>query len=844
MIAGLRRAYVRLRTVPLLGVVATRAVWALKGALGRPVSMPAHSAMMRPPSLAPPLVPEPDRVSRLAFAAIEVLQARVAALLPKPDLPTSFRTEAAGAAPTGVSVVVSTLDRADWLDRALTALLYQRHPAFEIIVVAGPCVDHTDAVLARFAGRIRVARCPLANLSASRNVGLRLAGGDIVAFLDDDAVPEPDWLERLCEPYADPAIGAVGGPIRDHTGVQFQCKVMVADRFGEAREAGTMRGAGVDPPGPQVQRYLSLTGANASFRRRALLDIGGFDEVYAYFLDETDACLRMTEAGWRLAAAPDAEVHHAYAPSAIRRADRAPLSLTACVRSKAHFAVRHALARNGFQAVAQALDAHAEGLRRDTHWRREHGVISVAQARQQLDEIESGLIEGVRTALSTDRPRPIAPAGTSTVRAPAIRPASERLRLCLLSQQYPSDVDGGSPPGGIALWTQALAEAMAAKGHEVTVITRAYDAHATALFEARDGSGLWVHRIAATQAIGSFRREHLLQGLPRSVGDPARAAAAEIARIAPRRGFDLVMGPLWDVEPIAVRAEGRWPVAVSLHTACAQMLAHKPEWSDRYRRTHVDRVVTAERRLLARAPHVLGNSRAAVADIAAALGLPDLAGRTAVIPHGLPDLARGVSAPLPRGDSVRILFVGRLELRKGVDVLLAAAPTILQGAPKAELVIVGEDVAPPGEPATRMAFERLHVGAPWLRRVRFEGAVTRPRLLEHYASCDLVVVPSRYESFGLTALEAMIFSKACVASDVGGLPEVVLANRTGLLVAPGDAVDLAMAVLSLVRDEALRRAMGAAARVRYEANFSAEQMAANYEAWVRSALVGRTLAAE
>ena len=188
--------------------------------------------------------------------------------------------------------------------------------------------------------------------------------------------------------------------------------------------------------------------------------------------------------------------------------------------------------------------------------------------------------------------------------------------------------------------------------------------------------------------------------------------------------------------------------------------------------------------------------------------------------------------------------MGRLELRKGIDVLLAAAPQILQAAPEAELVIVGEDVAPAAEPAWSETFRRRHAGAPWLRRVRFEGPLPRAELLARYAACDIAVIPSRYESFGMTALEAMIFAKPCVASRVGGLQEVVSDGETGLLTPPVDADALAAALLSLVRNGELRRTLGAAGRRRYEALFTAQRMAAAIEGWVRALALRQSLAAE
>ncbi len=849
MKAGLKHAYARLRTVPVAGAMASRFVWALKGALGKPVASPPMAAQSpTPPAAIRRSKPEPrDTRLSVALAAVQALTDRLAALEPARATPAAAFPPVSSAAPRSVSVIVSTLDRAPWLDRALTGLALQRHPAFEVIVVAGPCRDETAQMLEKHAGRIRIARCGLANLSASRNEGLRLARGDIAAFLDDDAVPEPDWLEQLMAPYADPRVGGVGGYIRDHTGRTHQCKVIVADRFGGSQRVGGLRRARLDPPGLGVERYLSLTGTNSSFRRSALIGIGGFDEAYAYFLDETDVCLRLAEAGWRLTVVPDAEVHHAYAPSAQRSADHTPLSLAACVRSTAYFAWRNAAPRHGVASAAEHLQSYADRLRRDTEWRSEQAVISADQADSLLAEIDDALVQGVRMAVGAPRRlmAPVADPGATSLRGvgatPALRPTADRLRLCLLSQDYPSEAADAPPCGGIAVWTHALATALAVEGHEVTVVTRARSAIPSAAFEVAHGGGVWVHRIAGRPGRRPLRRRGLTTGLPASIADPALAAAQEVARIAPRRRFDLVMGPLWDLEAAAL-IDGPWPLVVSLHTACAQITALRPEWTEAYRRSHVDKVIAGERRLLAHASHVLANSRAAASDIAAALDLPDLARRAVIVPHGLPDLARGVR-PALRGPGVDILFVGRLELRKGVDVLLDAAPAVLQAVLDARLVLVGGDVAG-GEPL-RDAFLQRHRGAPWLRRVRFEGALPREALLAWYAASDLVVVPSRYESFGLTALEAMIFAKPCVASDAGGLGEVVSDGETGLLVPPGEPAALAAALLRLVGDAELRLTMGAAGRRRYEAGFTAEAMARKAEAWFSSLLDDRRrLAAE
>ena len=89
-----------------------------------------------------------------------------------------------------VSVVINTYNRGPSLRHTLHALRYQTHDAFEVIAVNGPSTDDTLAVLAEFPD-VRVAHCPEVHLCKSRNVGVAEAAGDLVAFIDDDALPEP-----------------------------------------------------------------------------------------------------------------------------------------------------------------------------------------------------------------------------------------------------------------------------------------------------------------------------------------------------------------------------------------------------------------------------------------------------------------------------------------------------------------------------------------------------------------------------------------------------------------------------------------------------------------------------
>jgi glycogen(starch) synthase len=131
-----------------------------------------------------------------------------------------------------VSIVINTLNRRDLLEKTLISLSHLRYDRFEVIVVVGPCVDGTSEMLANWCGRIKTLNCAVANLSASRNIGIAGASGDIVAFTDDDAIPEPEWLSQMVTGFDSPFIGAVGGKVYDHTGHKFQFQFANADRLG------------------------------------------------------------------------------------------------------------------------------------------------------------------------------------------------------------------------------------------------------------------------------------------------------------------------------------------------------------------------------------------------------------------------------------------------------------------------------------------------------------------------------------------------------------------------------------------------------------------------------------
>lgn len=165
---------------------------------------------------------------------------------------------------------------------------------------------------------------------------------------------------------------------------------------------------------------------------------------------------------------------------------------------------------------------------------------------------------------------------------------------------------------------------------------------------------------------------------------------------------------------------------------------------------------------------------------------------------------------LDLGDTPTLLFVGRLDPIKGIDLLLESVALLRMPA---RLLVVGGD--PSGDPEV----ERLRARAVALGiadRVRFPGAVPQRRLPTYYHAADAVVVSSRYESFGLVAVEALACGAPVVASAAGGLPSIVRDGENGLLVRWRSAQAFAEQIDLLLSDDALRERLRANAHASVE----------------------------
>ncbi len=167
-----------------------------------------------------------------------------------------------------------------------------------------------------------------------------------------------------------------------------------------------------------------------------------------------------------------------------------------------------------------------------------------------------------------------------------------------------------------------------------------------------------------------------------------------------------------------------------------------------------------------------------------------------------------------RDDQKVVLFVGRIDPIKGIDTLLDSFATVAASMPEAVLAIVGGDLDESGEPVGPLSIVHDRIRAMGhLDRVRLFGSQPQNRLPIFYSAADVVSVPSRYESFGLVAVEAMACGAPVVASRAGGLIFTIEDGETGIL-APYDQPQIhADAILSILNDAELAARMGLSAHI-------------------------------
>ena len=640
-------------------------------------------------------------------------------------MPANPPQDADSRAPTiSVLICAYTAERLPRIAAAIDSLRAQTAPAHEIVLA----IDHAPELAAecrrRWPELQLVENREQQGLSGARNSGVAVCEGEVVAFLDDDAVAAPDWLERLGQAYRDPAVLGVGGAI--HPAWDEGQPSWFPPEFDWV--------VGCTHSGMPQQRETvrNLVGANMSFRRDILDRVGGFRHELGRIgtipsgCEETDLCIRIGQR-WpegQIIYDPSASVDHfvpaargelSYFTSRCRGEGRSKAVLAGLVGSESGLEaersyVRRTLPLGFLRGLGQAFRGDPSGAARSAMlvvglFSTSRGYLSATPQRRQLSR---------RRELATESP------------------AEAQPRVLMVTPRSPLS------QGGVERHVMEVSRRLAAAGSTVEVI--------------------------CTEPGGPPLQEERRDGVPiRTLRAwPANrdwCLAPRIWREISRQPWDVVHVQSYHtlVAPLAMlRALTLGiPYVVTFHGG-----GHSSDARNRARRLQ-RRLL---RPLLARASRLVAVARFEIEAYGAELKLgPE---KFTLIPNGT-DLAFATDSNGDARDRALIATVGRLERYKGHHRVIAAFPEVLRGEPEARLLVVGTG---PYEDELRRQADELGVGA----AVEFTSTPPdRPTAMaELLGRVSLVVLMSEFETHPLVALEAAAAGCRLLVADAGGLAEI------------------------------------------------------------------------
>jgi glycosyltransferase involved in cell wall biosynthesis len=539
-------------------------------------------------------------------------------------------------------------------------------------------------------------------------------------------------------------------------------------------------------------------GTNSSFKKDVLYEVGLFDRNIKYYLDETDVCVRVIKSGYKVKHIDDAIMCHEMIEGHNRKSSY-DLNWTEIMKNVIYFTLKNFRSEFSSYTVrpVQSLFWWLKNfippyLNKD---------VSLKQLLGIYYQLIKGALKGYRYGLKVN--------GNSNIVVGMPAHSKKNLTVCFLSQEFAKECNGG-----VCRYTYDLAHTLAELGNEVHVITKSEKDRG---YDYRDGK-VFVHEIVPEQM--DFLDLPEAMHISHKNLSYSYAACLKLLELVDTVGIQIVEAPLWDGEGFVFSLVNPIPLVIRLETPLFKV-AEIQGW-------HITKdlklVNWMEGETVKRADKAIAISNDIGTVISTHHTIPQE--RIELCPLGIevPDESSLLRDRNKNGFDV--LFVGRLEKRKGIETLFKAIPLVLKEVPDARFHIVGSDtnLAPNGGSYRDHLLQNMD--KKYHKNVRFVGYVNDNELKDFYRNCDIFVAPSLYESFGLIYLEAMAWGKPVIGCDVGGVPEIVEDGETGILIPPEDENALAEAIINL-KDEKLRAKMGEQARKKIKERYTREKMALN-----------------
>jgi glycosyltransferase involved in cell wall biosynthesis/GT2 family glycosyltransferase len=637
------------------------------------------------------------------------------------------RISAVPSEPPTISVVICafTRDRLEVLSESLDSLRAQTLSAHEIVLV----IDHAPELLQEVRGlwpdlKI-VENRERRGLSGARNTGVAEATGEVVAFLDDDAIAAPGWLERLAAAYADPDVLGAGGTVRP--------------RWVEGKpgwfppEFDWVVGCTHSGMPQRLEPVRNLVGANMSFRRAPLVEVGGFSHdlgrvgTLPVGCEETDLSIRVHQR-WpeaQILYDPAAEVEH----------------VVPAARGRVRYFLDRCRAEGRSKAVLSGMVGTQDGLSSERSYVRRTLPLGVLR---DLGAVFKGDPAGFGRAAMIF-------VGLAATSVDYLRVRTGVAKPDETEAAHPSSADGVAPrvlmvtprsplaQGGVERHVLEVSTRMAVAGVTVEVICTDPEA---------DRGTEQIHegvRIRTLRAWPRGRDWHFAPGIWRAMGE-------EEWDLVHVQSYHTLVAPLAMLRALALRI----PYVVTFHGG-----GHSLEHRNRARGMQMRLLAP----LLRRAARLVAIARFEVEKYGALLGVPPE--RFVFIPNGTDLSFSDGDVVGGEPDLPTLASIGRLERYKGHHRVLEAFPLVLAEKPDARLLIVGKG---PYEEELRRRVEEMGLGeSVEVTSVPAGDPLGMAALL---GRVSLVVLMSEFESHPLVALEAAAARRRLLVADAGGLSEI------------------------------------------------------------------------
>lgn len=391
------------------------------------------------------------------------------------------------------------------------------------------------------------------------------------------------------------------------------------------------------------------------------------------------------------------------------------------------------------------------------------------------------------------------------------------MRVCLISREYPPDTGWG----GIGTFAKHLAHGLQEIGHDVEVVALAKDTDKARTVVTE---GIVVHRVKPYKVPGDLGTFARAMPYSRYVLTTTTGLWKKFLERHNEKPFDVVDTPELLAEGLIPAFTKVAPLTIRLYTPHSKFISERLH---NVRPSFDHELVAALERVAMVSADALTSPSEDLADYVS-LDINYPREKIVIVRNPIdPQVFTPVGPSALSSDGKRtVLFVGRLEERKGIHYLVDAIPKVVAAVPNVRFVILGDDTKNgEGQKSVKAELMRsvqasgVESSITWIDRVPLET------LPSYYRSADVCVVPSVYDNSPYTCLEAMSCGKPVIGTSAGGTSEYIGKDGAGVIVPPRDAEAIARELIRLLKDEKLRQQVGQNARNRVLDQFQRKEIA-------------------